>query len=210
MTTERHPFPLVINTKWRNFSVFKQDVLFKVTIFPCVEICGFSLPVMGCCRWLQPFKLILSQTKVQQKRTNKTKTTTRKRIAITTSRPHSSWTLWTPELYSVFCVWFRRCMLRYQKKRWQLWLPQCFWLVWVFSCGSIWTKSKRWSGGKGTEIITLPWKMPRTRKHLDCMIQTSPTWDDSRSVSDRFLRSCLTFFPFLKFLYCSERRFQDL
>lgn len=100
----------------------------------------------------------------------------------------------------LFCVWFRRCMLRYQKKRWQHWLPQWFWLVWVFSCGSIWTKSKRWSGGKGTEIITLPWKMPRTRKHLDCMIQTSPTWGDSRSVSDRFLRSCLTFFPFLKIL----------
>lgn len=53
--------------------------------------------------------------------------------------------------------------------------------------------------------------MPPTRKHLDCMIQTSPTWGDSRSVSDRFLRSCLTFFPFLKILmFFSERRFQDL
>lgn len=112
----------------------------------------------GCCRWLQPFKLILSQTKVQQKRTNKTKTTTRKRIKITTSR-RIDHTLHEPcELRNciLFCVWFRRCMLRYQKKRWQPWLPQCFWLVWVFPCGSIWTKSKRWSGGKGTEIIIHP------------------------------------------------------
>lgn len=163
----------------------------------------------GCCRWLQPFKLILSQTKVQQKRTNKTKTITRKRIKITTSR-RIDHTLHEPcELRNciLFCVWFRRCMLRYQKKRWQLWLPQCFWLVWVFPCGSIWTKSKRWSGGKGTEIIIHPPLENATNKEAPWLYDPNESDVGWLAIGFWSVPEILPhfFFPFLKFS-CSSRR----